>query len=532
MAAENEIHSTRSIVLTTRTPYRLGKEHLQSYASHVQRHQVSGWKWAAQLAALTFATLCIHGFHPLSEDGGLYVAGVKSLLHPELYPKTLPFVREHLRFSLFAPSIAWVVRALHIPLLWTLFVLYLVSVGGTLAAIRALLQRLGFQERSVLCGVLVVAACWTMPVAATSLMLMDPYLTARSLTMPLTLLALAWALDGTPRKLAGSCTLLVLAALLHPLMAFYGAALVFVLVSLRSGHRNKLLATAIILVAAIAISMNLLGPPESPTVVLAVSSRYYCFLSQWHWYEYLGLIGPLAIFAFLRRISAPATQLLAQASIVCGLCSVLCTLAFAQEHLQTHVVALLQPLRVFAELYMLMLAMGAATVASWAASRTSIALRLLPWTLATAAAVGFVFVARMNYGASPQIEVPWRANTNPWAQAFLWARDHTDANSLFALDAKYVNRDGEDAQTFRAIAERDALPDYSKDGGEAAIEPALADTWWKAATAQQNLDAQNDAARDYRLAPYAVDYVILNTSTPTTHPCPYSNVVVKVCSLR
>ena len=42
-----------------------------------------------------------------------------------------------------------------------------------------------------------------------------------------------------------------------------------------------------------------------------------------------------------------------------------------------------------------------------------------------------------------------------------------------ALDAQYITKPGEDAQGFRAIAERSALPDYSKDGGVVTNKPEL-----------------------------------------------------------
>ena len=84
------------------------------------------------------------------------------------------------------------------------------------------------------------------------------------------------------------------------------------------------------------------------------------------------------------------------------------------------------------------------------------------------------------------------AARNLWVQAFVWIRGNTPKDALFALDADYINAAGEDAQCFRAIAERSALPDYSKDGGEASIAPELADAWAIGQAAQQRL---SDAER-------------------------------------
>jgi hypothetical protein len=142
-------------------------------------------------------------------------------------------------------------------------------------------------------------------------------------------------------------------------------------------------------------------------------------------------------------------------------------------------------------------------------------------------------VQRATFPRSPHIELPgWeRSHSNPWVQAFLWARDNTPQDALFALDAKYVNEDGEDAQTFRAWALRSALPDFSKDGGEASITPALSGQWQQGATAQNALSALPDAVRDRRLRPLGVTWTVLHSSAVTAHTCPYDNGNIKLCRL-
>jgi hypothetical protein len=141
------------------------------------------------------------------------------------------------------------------------------------------------------------------------------------------------------------------------------------------------------------------------------------------------------------------------------------------------------------------------------------------------------FVQRGAFPDSLHVELPCRTNPNPWTQAFLWARANTPRDALFALDAKYVNEHGEDAQTFRATALRSALPDFSKDGGEAAITPSLAAAWQQGATAQAGLSTESDAIRDKRLRPFEVTWMVLRSSAPTRYLCPYNNGTVKVCRL-
>ena len=104
-------------------------------------------------------------------------------------------------------------------------------------------------------------------------------------------------------------------------------------------------------------------------------------------------------------------------------------------------------------------------------------------------------------------------------------------DALFALDADYITRPGEDAQTFRAIAERSALADYSKDGGEASITPQLTAAWITAQAAQTGLATEPDAMRAAKLRPLGVTWVVLPSSSVTNFLCSYTNEAVKVCHL-
>jgi hypothetical protein len=322
--------------------------------------------------------------------------------------------------------------------------------------------------------------------------------------------------------------------------------------------RHRALAYTLLLSAALALAAALqtLAPPSSPAILAAELSRYYWFLSQWQWFELLGLAGPILILTLLlRRYRNRPSPLdhtaanLCRAAIAAGLIAVTVALLFAHESSRTHLVARLQPLRIFLPIYAVMTLLLGATLthltleacqrsASPLRRRTLAALPAI--TLLTLAAVMF-FVQRQTFPASDHLELPSLAANNPnsnanpprnpWTRAFLWARDNTPTDALFALDAKYVNEDGEDAQTFRAIALRSALPDFSKDGGEAAITPALATLWQPAATAQAHLYTLTDTTRDARILPLGATWMVLHSNVPTQHPCPYDNNTVKVCHL-
>jgi len=144
--------------------------------------------------------------------------------------------------------------------------------------------------------------------------------------------------------------------------------------------------------------------------------------------------------------------------------------------------------------------------------------------------VMFLF-QRSIYPATEHIEVPGTASRNPYTQAFVWIRNNTPRDALFALDAHYIGAPGNDAQSFRAIAQRSALPDYSKDGGEASITPQLAPEWAAGVAAQTGLDGEPDAVRATALRPFGVGWAVLERPTSTDWPCPYVNQTVKVCRL-
>ena len=80
----------------------------------------------------------------------------------------------------------------------------------------------------------------------------------------------------------------------------------------------------------------------------------------------------------------------------------------------------------------------------------------------------------------------------------------------FALDAHYIESAGEDAQNFRAVAERSSIPDYTKDGGIAAIDPALTPEWMTARRFRRGLATMSDDQRRTRLARAHVQWLVLS----------------------
>ena len=163
-----------------------------------------------RLGGLTAAALFIHGYHLGVEDAEIYVPTAKKLLHPALYPYASEFFLSHGHLSLFGPILAWTSRLTHLPIDWTIFAWYILTLFGMLTSCWFLLKACFSSPRARWCAMLVVTAVLAMPATNTGLLLIDPYLTARSFSTPLTLFALTGLLE---RKyvLAGVATVLTAA---------------------------------------------------------------------------------------------------------------------------------------------------------------------------------------------------------------------------------------------------------------------------------------------------------------------------------
>jgi hypothetical protein len=142
-----------------------------------------------------------------------------------------------------------------------------------------------------------------------------------------------------------------------------------------------------------------------------------------------------------------------------------------------------------------------------------------------------LLVQKQAYTESAHVEWPFAAPRNPWQQAFLWIRERTPRNAVFALDPNYTKIDSEDTQGFRATAVRSALVDELKDGGVVAIFPELAPRWKSQRDLELDLDHISDQERIARLRPAGVTWILLSADAATQLNCPYRNPAVEVCKL-
>jgi hypothetical protein len=500
------------------------------------------------VTVFTLFAFAVHGYHPYAEDGGLYMAGIKRVLDPGMYPHRSEFVLEHLRFSLFAPMVAAMVRGSGLSLEAVLLLLQFASFWTTLFAGWMLAARC-YSRRGIRVGSVALLAVWlTLPIAGTSLMLMDPYVTARSLSTPCAMLALLGALaflfpnestpGARPRGLVLCGVSLTVAALVHPLMAGYALACVLALGAASHWNRKTRALTSVgLCVAGLGTTMAIqnMSLPESIGYLSVAMTRRYWFLSEWHWYEWIGVAAPILILGWVaaaRQRKGNETRIvLARMAVVIGVTATMVALLFARVGMTTHLVARLQPLRVFQMVYVVMILAVGAELAERVLQRSAVRWVAVFGMLATM----MVLAERQTFPASAHIELPaelqWSAPSNAWVKAFLWIRQNTPKDALLALDADYITKPGEDAQSFRAIAERSALPDYSKDGGEASITPELTGAWMEGQTAQSGLSDATDAHRIAALKPLGVGWVVLEQSAATAFVCDYANEAVKVCRL-
>src|ERR1700728_969509 len=169
-----------------------------------------------RLALLTAAALIIHGYPLGVEDAEIYIPAAKKLLNPSLYPYATEFFLSHERLSLFGQILAWTARLTRLSMDWTIFLWYLVTVFLFLASAWMLVTACFSTARARWGSLLVITAVMTMPATNTGLLLMDPYLTARSFSTPLTLLALVCVLS---RRYVLAAAAALATAAVHPQMA-------------------------------------------------------------------------------------------------------------------------------------------------------------------------------------------------------------------------------------------------------------------------------------------------------------------------
>ncbi len=484
---------------------------------------------AVRLGLLTLGALAVSGYHLGVEDGEIYVPAARKLLHPGLYPYATEFFRSHARLSLFAPLLAASARLSHLSLDWAAFLWYLITLFATLAACWLLAAVSFTSERARWCAVLVMAAVMTMPATNTALLLIDPYVTARSFSTPLTLFGLVALLRG---RMWLAALLTLVTASIHPQMAAY---LVFLAVVLAICDRQKRRTPTREMVAVPAVMLGLplgfhLGPATQPYRE-ALYSRDFFFLSTWTWYHWLGMLAPLGfLWWFARgrlRGTTPAFARISLALIPFGVISIIAAAIFSSSH-DFDMFERLQPLRTFHLITCVFILFLAGVIGEYLAEKRMWVIPALVLPLAA----GMFFVQRATFPDSQHIEWPWqKTSPNDWVNALLWIRQNTPQNAVFAVDSRYFLDPGVDAHGFRAIAGRAALADYFKDGGAVSIFPVLAPEWKKMTNDTYGLNHFTLSDFEHLASEYPVDWTIIRGPAPAGMQCPYEQRGYSVCRI-
>jgi hypothetical protein len=476
---------------------------------------------------LTAAALAIHGYHLGVEDGEIYIPAARKLLHPDLYPYASEFFASHERLSLFAPILAWTARLTHLSMDWTVFLWYIVTLYFTLLACWMLAALCFRRARARWCAMVVITTILTMPATNSGLLLMDPYLTARSFSTPLTLFAL---IALARRRYVIALLLTVLTAAIHPQMAAYLIFLGLVLGGVDRWRRAAPEARAACVMLLATPAGFEFGPAQG-AYREALYSRDFYFLSTWTWYHWLGLLAPLAFLAWFARGrirgTTPEFARLSLALIPFGVVSIVAGAAIASTH-RLDMYARLQPLRCFHLITFVFMLLFAGVLGEYFAEKTA---WFIP-TLCLPLVAGMFLVARATYPNSPHIEWPGRTTSkNAWVNTLLWIRANTPRDAIFAVDSGYFLARGVDVHGFRALSERATLADYYKDGGVVAIFPRLADEWKQMSSATKGLN--HFSAADFtRLAhEFPVTWAVIHGPAPAGMECPYEQGGYAVCRI-
>ena len=473
------------------------------------------------LVLFTFGALLVHGYHPWAEDAEIYVPGVEKILHPELFPFNAQFFASHAHLTFFPNFIAASVRFSHLPLPVVLFFWQMASIFLLLLACWQLAGKCFTHQRARWAGVALVAALLTLPVAGTALYIMDEYINPRNLTAFAAIFAVAKVID---RKYFQAGAFLVFAAAIHPLMSAFVLSCCVVLFCIKEFDRRF---ASLSLLLPFGISF---APPSQAYHQVALSHSYF-YLLQWHWYEWLGVVAPMALLWWFSRIARSRQlrnlDLLCRALIVYQfvylLAGVVLSIPARFESL-----ARLQPMRSLYLLYVVFLLFAGGLLGEHVLKN-----RVWRWAaLFVPLCAGMFLAQRVLFPASAHIEWPGASPTNQWVQAFEWIRANTPDDAVFALDPFHMTIPGEDANGFRAIAQRSMLADAVKDSGAVTMFPAMAEEWLRQVQAQSGW--KTFQAQDFRRlqAEYGVNWVVLQQPGAAGLDCPYHNAIMLVCRVN
>ena len=483
---------------------------------------LTNMKNLARLLGLTALGMLVQGYHPGLEDDAYYLAAIKNNLNPALFPHDADFFKVLFQATAFDKLIALSVRWTHIPLAWGLFLWQCAATFLVLWGCWRIARRCFDKEYEQWAAVALVAALLTLPVSGSGLSLTDQHLHPRALATALILAAIVAVLDGK-RVLAG---LLLLAAFpLHLNMTPFGVSYCFFLMfnpmlnPKKSDHPQ---------VAAL-IPLGWLFEPSSDAWRQAEATRQFYFLLHWHWYEWLGIVGPLAFLWWFRSLALGRRSIVmarvAERMVYFGVfqfaVALILMLPTRLERLRS-----LEPMRFLHLVYMLFVLLSGGLLARYILKRSVIRWLLLFVPLCA----GMFYAQRQLYPYTVHLELPGRSSGNDWVEAFHWISQNTPVDSEFALDPQYMAMPGEDYHGFRALAERSVLADAIKDPCIVVRVPSLGPRWLRELHAQAGWRNFQKADFERLKSQMGVDWVVVPKPVQGL-TCPHKNARVSVCRI-
>ena len=466
------------------------------------------------------------GYHPATEDDGVYLPAIKSDLNPALYPHDSQFFRLQLQATLFDNCIAGFVHFTHIPLALTELLFQFGSILLMLAACWSIARTLFDDERAQWAGVALVATMLTLPVSGAAIFLADQHLHPRIMASALVLHAVSRILRD---KLWQAVPLLLVSFVLHPIMALFGTSFCFFLVMALLDPVHAWFRS---LVGSLASAVPLGWIFESPTDSWrrALETREYDFLYRWTWYEWLGAIAPLVLFWLLWRSALKRAEStlsrFALAVFAYGLVHQIASMVIIGSPALVRIIPM-QPMRFLHLVYLFMVLIGGCLLGKYVLKASA-----LRWaTLLLLASFGMFASQRALFASTPHFEFSPKHSTNDWVQCFEWVRENTPVDAYFALDPRYLALPGEDFHSFRALAERSQLADMIKDPAVVTQVPELGPDWERQADATAGW--QHFKLPDFQQLhrDFGVDWVIVNYPQPAGLDCRWHNASLSVCQI-
>ena len=482
------------------------------------------------LLVISLLSILVHGYHMGTDDAAIYAPGIERTADPSLFPFGSEFFMHHAGLSVFPRLVAAVTWLTRLRIESSMMLCFALAQFLLLYAAYELARQCFRSERARWAGVGLLAALMSVPVAGTAVIIADSYLTARSLSTPLVLMSTACFMD---KRIRAACMWLIAAFLVHPQMAMYGAGVgVLVAFELRSPGRERFAEAAPVLPALllpILISVHLQPAQGAYREVLA--TRAYFLVTTWHWWEWVGAFAPLVILTACAGLSLkstlPAFSRLAKILVGLGLISIVSALLLASDADFAYLLRL-QPMRSFHLIYVAFFVLLGGLLGEYL-----LRAKVWRWILCFGALSTGMFALDMaGYPASPHIELPGVRYRGEWLSSFLWIREHTPKDAVFALDPEYLLKKGVDLHGFRAIAERSMLADQEKDSGAASVFPDLAESWKEQSAAQSDWSHVSESRLQNLRTLYGVSWVILENPNPVGGVvCPYRNGELRVCQI-